>query len=310
MQDDISGKSEFAEERSKLIEEHKAEIEKLLEKHEKEKNAIKANYESGGESMEMITMQAHQDKISTMETSQRDMTAKFEEEKQRLISDFEAEKQKLLSDFETQLINVKSENSNVPNSEEERSKIKKQLEIETRERLEKEFAATSDGYKQEIAKLKQAESQNREDVEAMKREMTEKLQQYENRITELQAGKNDASGLKEKHQSAEQGDVSNPSSPMSNDSHESLKKQLGDERRNTMELLAQFEEEKKAASKVQAELIRQAQKSERAKLKEEWAAEKAEMTERFEKRISELQTSKDALDRLKKEKVPTAWPLV
>merc|ERR550517_895966 len=56
-----------------------------------------------------------------------------------------------------------------------------------------------------------------------------------------------------------------------------------------MSLLANFEEEKKQASKVQAEMIRQAQKAERTKLKEKWAAEKLEL--RKNKKIMKIQSA-------------------
>jgi len=56
-----------------------------------------------------------------------------------------------------------------------------------------------------------------------------------------------------------------------------------------MNLMAKHEEEKKVATKVQANMIRQAQKAEKQRLKEKWAAEKLEL--RKNKKIMKIQSA-------------------
>jgi len=274
-----------------LIQEHKLQKEELtskLEKHETAINLHKEQHKSFKEDLES--------KIDELENEKWQMLEEFADEK-------DAIRKKHQEELELKVAELQEEKSAI-----------EQKHAEEVEMLKGYMTAEFEEEKRKI--LREAHDE-REKMKAKEEEFNLKMQDYETRISELMNTQIEElkeinvhleqvkaecdvekQGMLEQHQSEleelKRKLEEDKASLVAEHNHalpnyHETKEQLVAERQKNMDLLAKHEEEKLTLAKVNAEMIRQAQRAEKTRLKEKWAEEKLEL--RRNKKIMKIQSA-------------------
>lgn len=234
---------EFAEEREALrkeVEDVKKQLEEMRLKlvEQKQQNALA---EDTQEDKPASMSQEDMEKMLTQHQNEKKIWEQNHEElKTKLSANHEEEKKKLVDAHEEVLTQMATSHEN------EKKELKRACQF---------LKESVEGHQQEKQEIHEAHSKEKQklidahevEVERIKREFEEEkiaLSEAPDSIGDLQGGS------------------------VSIEEHENLKQQLGEERRKSMVLMEDIENAKNSAAKIQAEMVRQAQKAEREKTKE------------------------------------------
>jgi len=234
---------EFAEEREALrkeVEDVKKQLEEMRLKlvEQKQQNALA---EDTQEEKPASMSQEDMEKMLTQHQNEKQIWEQNHEElKTKLSANHEEEKKKLVDAHEEVLTQMATSHEN------EKKELKRACQF---------LKESVEGHQQEKQEIHEAHSKEKQklidahevEVERIKREFEEEkiaLSEAPDSIGDLQGGS------------------------VSIEEHENLKQQLGEERRKSMVLMEDIENAKNSAAKIQAEMVRQAQKAEREKTKE------------------------------------------
>lgn len=234
---------EFAEEREALrkeVEDVKKQLEEMRLKlvEQKQQNALA---EDTQEDKPASMSQEDMEKMLTQHQNEKQIWEQNHEElKTKLSANHEEEKKKLVDAHEEVLTQMATSHEN------EKKELKRACQF---------LKESVEGHQQEKQEIHEAHSKEKQklidahevEVERIKREFEEEkiaLSEAPDSIGDLQGGS------------------------VSIEEHENLKQQLGEERRKSMVLMEDIENAKNSAAKIQAEMVRQAQKAEREKTKE------------------------------------------
>jgi len=241
----------------------------MVEEFAEEREALRKEVEDVKKELEQMRLKLEEQKLQNAlaadeqpKETAKDNPASISQDVEKMLAEHQNEKQKWMQNHE-ELKTKLSENH-----EEEKKKL-----VDAHEEVLTRMATSHENEKKELKRACQFLKESVEDHQQEKQEIhdshkKDKQKLIDSHEVEIERIKREFEeeklALSEAPDSI--GDLSSPRVDL--EEHENLKLQLGEERRKSMTLMEDIENAKSSAAKIQAEMVRQAQKAEREKAKD------------------------------------------